>query len=80
MGSPKGQPESSISDEAYTLLDSIVSGLDDAVYDLALEIARQRRKDDEGAPILIEVEDVENAGTVVADALKSLPILTPVHH
>lgn len=65
----KIETRSSISGDAFELLDCFVSGLDDIVYEFAEEIARRRSECPTGA-VEIEAADVREAAHLVFDSIK----------
>ena len=69
----KNANESVISSEAYSLLDCFVEGLDDVVYEIAEEIARERTGiQAPRRPVRIEAEDVKQAAARVVSFLQEL--------
>ena len=68
--------ESCIASEALDLLDGLVFGLHEIVYEIAEQFARERQKPADGAvptrPVLIEPEDVRTACRGVIDYLRRL--------
>lgn len=63
--------DSVISSEAMSLLDCFVSGLDEVVYEIAEELAKERMGNAaEDAVIQIEPEDVKKAAHVVMEAIR----------
>ncbi len=65
---------SSISNNAYELLDCFAGGVDNLVYDISEKLARERNPAvvASGKPVPIEVEDIQTAGRMVVRALKNL--------
>jgi hypothetical protein len=72
MSTTNSDRATSISNEAYELLDRFVGGLDDIIYELAEDKAKQKNRDSSTmeARIKIDVEDVKFAAQIVIDALK----------
>ena len=60
----------SLSSEAYDSLQCYRSGLDDLVCDLAIQIARRRAP--ETAPVMVEIEDVREAGGRILQAIRGV--------
>jgi uncharacterized protein YqfA (UPF0365 family) len=60
--------ETRISKEASALLDCCLTGLDQVVYDVAEQIARQRSSI---VPLRIEAADVQTAASLVMDAIRT---------
>lgn len=72
--SEKTEVTSTLSSDAYELISCFYHGVDELVYEIAEEMARQRNPQAaaSGGPIQIEVEDVTKAGRQVIQALKGL--------
>lgn len=66
--------ESAISSKAYSLLDCFVDGLDEVVYEMAEEIAKNRvgRTGELTVPVRIEADDVKQAGGQIIEYLRQL--------
>lgn len=63
---------SSLSGEAYDLIDCFYNGVDRIVYEVAESFARKRTGIGSRDPVVIEAEDVRAAGAQVIEALSSL--------
>lgn len=64
--------QSSMSEEAYELFSCFHSGVDDVVYEIAADVARERLGVAAGEPVDIEKEDVRQAACKLLDAVKHL--------
>lgn len=64
------QDKSIMSSEAFGLLDCFVSGLDDLIYEIAEEFARQQGKLNEDGLVVIETDDIQRAAEAVFQAVK----------
>lgn len=66
------KPQSSLSSEAFEMLDCFVAGLDDVVFSLAEQIARERHPGiAHDAPVAVEVEDVKQAARTVIQGVRN---------
>lgn len=68
---------SSLSEEAYDLISCFYNGIDEVVYSVAEQVAKERLRNSGGQvdleqPILIEIEDVREAGKRVIAAVQHL--------
>jgi len=66
------ETETSMSSEAYELINCFYDGIDDAVRTLAERYALEERSIDSTGVILIEKQHVKKAGCAIVDALKNL--------
>lgn len=64
---------SSLSNEAYDLITSFYDGVDEIVYEIAESLAKRRNDSSDAgeSAVQIEVEDVREAGRLVAEALRT---------
>lgn len=69
--------KSVISSEAFDVLDCFASGLDDVVYHVAEQIARQHSACQQGGTVVIEKSHVREAVTLIFDLLKQSNIVPP---